>query len=330
MDALNEKIIFLNIGWMESYQGNIEGVDTIVGGGSYVQENKFGHEVYNFLPHDGFVYGFVQPPNSTRINIDKLGAKKDSNSIDDVLVVWVATRPKGGSVIVGWYKNATLFREYQYSNDLNRNYKDEKIGYNVKAKEENVTLLPIDERVIHIKRGKGWMGKSNIWYAAQESNEDFKKEVFEYVFNSVIPSNDEKKRKTGMYRQVDTYKRQKIEVTAINQTIKYYEKYGYMVGSKEKDNVGWDLEAVMDNIKLKIEVKGLSQENVAIELTPNEYEKMNEFKEDYRISVVTNALKKPILRIFSYNDEKEIWQDKEGNILEIEERVSARCYLNNK
>ena len=82
---------------------------------------------------------------------------------------------------MGWYKDATLFKDYQYSEDLNRNYKDEKIGYNVKAKEEDSILLPIDERVFHIKRGKGWMGQSNIWYADQESNEDFKNEVFEYI-----------------------------------------------------------------------------------------------------------------------------------------------------
>ena len=313
---------------MKSYQGIVDGVDTIEGGGSYIKENKFGHEVYNFLPKNGFVYGFVQPPRSTTMHIERLGTDQKDDSIDDVLAVWVAKRPTGGNVIVGWYKNATLFKEYQYSEELNRNYKDEKIGYNVKAKEEDITLLPIDERVFNIKRGKGWMGQSNIWYADQESNEDFKKDVFEYIYKNVIPLKDEKKRKKSIYRQMDTYKRQKIEITAINRTIKYYEKYGYTVKSKEKDNLGWDLEASMDKIKLKIEVKGLSQENVAIELTPNEYEKMKEFKENYRISVVTNALKKPCLKIFSYNDEKGIWQDEERNKLEIDERVSARCYLN--
>lgn len=327
VNSVNKEIIFLNIGWMENYQGN-DGVDKIEGGGSYVQENKFGHEVYNFLPHDGFVYGFVQTPRSSTFHIERLGADIKDNSIDDVLAVWVANRPKVGSVIVGWYKNATLFREYQYSDNLNRNFKDEKVGYNVKAKIEDATLLPKDERVFHIKRGKGGMGQSNVWYASQESNEDFKKEVLEYVYNNILPLNDENKRKKTISRQVDTYKRQKIEVTAINHTIKYYEKYGYTVESKEKDNLGWDLEASLDNIKLKIEVKGLSQENVAIELTPNEYKKMNKFKENYRISVVTNALKKPTLKLFSFNDEEGIWQDKNGNKLEIEEKISARCYVN--
>ncbi|WP_227717266.1 DUF3883 domain-containing protein [Methanobacterium lacus] len=324
---MNKRIIFLNVGWMKSYQGIING-DIIQGGGSYVHENKFGHEVYNFLPYDGFVYGFVQPPRSSKIHIERLGADPKDDSIDNVLAIWVATKPTSGNVIVGWYKDATLYKEYQYSDELNRNFKDEKIGYNVKAKEEDSKLLALDERVFHIKRGKGWMGQSNIWYASQESNEDFRNEVLNYIYENIIPKKNDKKRNHSISRQVDTYQRQKIEVTAINHTIKYYEKYGYTVESKEKDNVGWDLEAVMDNIKLKIEVKGLSQENVAIELTPNEYEKMKEFKEDYRISVVTNALKKPILRIFSYNDENGIWQDIEGNKLEIDEKVSAKCYVN--
>ena len=149
------------------------------------------------------------------------------------------------------------------------------------------------------------------------------------IYNNIIPLKDETERKKGISRQVDTYKRQKIEIIAINRTIKYYEKYGYTVETKENDNLGWDLDAVMDNITLKIEVKGLSQENVAIELTPNEYEKNEGIQREISYICCYNALKKPNLKIFSYNDEMGIWQDKEGNKLKIDERVSARCYDDN-
>lgn len=324
MDYINNKIIFFNIGWMKNYQGMANG-DDIRGGGAYVQENKYGHEIFNFVPHNGFVYGFVQPPRSTSINMGRLGAG-DKDSIDNFLVVWTSTEPSGGTYIIGWYKNATLFKEYQYSKNLDRVYVGEEIGYNVKAKEEDVTLLTLDERVFPIKRtGKGWMGRSNIWYADQEQNQSFKKDVMEYIFNKKLPKIKKPEGKNGIPRQTDPYLRQKIETIAIKKTFDYYENHGYHVKSKEKDNLGWDLEASINNRKLRIEVKGLSLENVNFELTPNEYEKMDMFKESYRICVVVNALKNPILKIFYYDDGS--WQDKNGNALKIEERKSAKCFL---
>ena len=65
-----------------------------------------------------------------------------------------------------------------------------------------------------------------------------------------------------------------------------------MVNSFEKDNVGWDLEAVKNKEKLLIEVKGLSGNEVVSELTPNEYAQMKNNIVNYRICLVTNALDK--------------------------------------
>jgi hypothetical protein len=49
--------------------------------------------------------------------------------------------------------------------------------------------------------------------------------------------------------------------------------------------MGWDLEAILPDKLLKIEVKGLSQEEILIELTPNEYDKMKKYKDNYRAHV---------------------------------------------
>ena len=49
-------------------------------------------------------------------------------------------------------------------------------------------------------------------------------------------------------------------------TISYYEKLGYIVTSVERDNVGWDLTAVLGERELKLEVKGLSGSQVVVEL----------------------------------------------------------------
>lgn len=62
------------------------------------------------------VYGYVEPGG--RINLERLGAARlgvvyGADSVSDILIVWTAKRPQGGIYIVGWYKNATVYRDYQ-------------------------------------------------------------------------------------------------------------------------------------------------------------------------------------------------------------------------
>ena len=110
---------------------------------------------------------------------------------------------------------------------------------------------------------------------------------------------------------------------------KYYENLGYIVHSVEKDNIGWDLEARPGNrLILRLEVKGLSQDNVVIEMTPNEYLQMKKHEDSYRICVVTNALSKSrTLWIFSFSRETGRWEDEGGNQLKIKKMIAARMKL---
>src|SRR2546426_6014915 len=73
---------------------------------------KFGHEVLNFRPYAGHMYGFARP-HSGSVRIERLGASKSDTSISDVLVVWTAPRPRVGVVVVGWYKHARVYRKSQ-------------------------------------------------------------------------------------------------------------------------------------------------------------------------------------------------------------------------
>ena len=132
--------------------------------------------------------------------------------------------------------------------------------------------------------------------------------------------------KPPLQRQVDVFKRQRVEISAVETTIKHFEELNYIVISKEKDNVGWDLEATNNIETLLLEVKGLSGKIVSIELSPNEYQKSNEYKDLYKLCIVTNALIEPKLEIFSYNSEFEYWSNIENEKLIIQERMSARMY----
>lgn len=89
----------------------------------------------------------------------------------------------------------------------------------------------------------------------------------------------------------------------------------------EQDNKGWDLEAVHPSLTtcLKIEVKGLSAPDLCVEVTSNEYARMAEHREVYRLCVVTSSLTAPRLAVFSYSAEARSWVDNEGRVLEIQE-----------
>lgn len=321
--SLSRRMLFCNIGWMANYIGS--DVNKIKGGGSYNNSN-IGMEIYNFKPYKGMVCGFVQPSGKNgSIHIEKLGAEKDDTTIKNVLVIWTAPHPDGGTFIVGWYKNATVFRDSQQMRNHNR--KKGFDWYNIVTKDEDADLLPIDDRVFRIPRADGknkGIGQSNVWYADSNLLADFRKEVIDYI-NDYGRESD---LLTATKRiQTDPQKRQKVEKIAVEATWKYYVNKGFRLKSVEKDNVGWDLEAEQRGLQLRIEVKGLSGASTVFELTPNEYANMKKYKGNYRIAVVTNCLVEPILTIYYYISEEDCWGDNMGNKLNVKEIVSARLSL---
>ena len=198
--------LFCNIGWMQDYRGqkgqNIN--DKIRGGGSYVDEEGHGFEVCNFAPYENQIYGYVQPPGRAGANIksgvdtdmkssmpenfervtikiDKLGADSNDDFIENVNVIWTAKDPAPGgkTVIVGWYVNATVYREYQKFDKAPPCQRDNNVdGYRIVAEESNCKLLPIERRTIQIpKMVKGGMGQSNIWYADKPESEEIRDKI---------------------------------------------------------------------------------------------------------------------------------------------------------
>lgn len=176
------RILFCNIGWMKHYKGSMED-DVILNGGSY-NEMKNGLEEANFSNLNGQYYGYVSQNN---LSIHRIkGIKKDADEANDVLVVWVAKHEKLGSVIIGWYKNATVYKEFQEPLRLcqNRNL----FCYNIKTEIENGYLLPVEERKFKIPRRNNkidgvCMGQSNVWYADEKRHEKFLEKVIDYIEN---------------------------------------------------------------------------------------------------------------------------------------------------
>ncbi|NOX61145.1 MAG: hypothetical protein GXP42_04255 [Chloroflexi bacterium] len=138
------------------------------------------------------MYGFVQPSGAGNftertIRIERLGAAKKDESIENVLVAWVAPLTNKGVFLVGWYSNAIVYRKYQTPpKGAGRVFKDVEIGYYVKARESDCILLPEEERTLTVPKAKnqmGGLGQSLVWYADSGQTNDrlFRRDLLTFI-----------------------------------------------------------------------------------------------------------------------------------------------------
>jgi hypothetical protein len=167
-------ILFCNIGWMRKYEGREGKSDEIVGGGGKFA-GKYA-EVCNFVVgNDGYVYGHVETLQGgidRKIGLEKIGGSGES--VSGIDVIWTATHPKeGGRRVVGWYQNATVFRERQKFDRLpsEQHKLDEVKSYRIRARHEDVRRLEVKERTLRMGTGKGWMGHTPWWFARPRSEQ---------------------------------------------------------------------------------------------------------------------------------------------------------------
>ncbi len=156
------RVLFVRIGWMRFYNGSIPGDLRPIGGGKY-NKKKIGHEVYNFRVTENRIFGFFQPPmQSNAVALERIDTNVvDSSELDNVLIVFVATRPtEGGQFIVGWYNNATVYRNHVDQSPG----KPQGYGHFCQAQRDNSVFLPDADRLFQIPHGKGGMGTANVCY----------------------------------------------------------------------------------------------------------------------------------------------------------------------
>lgn len=194
------RLVFFNTGWMDRYQG-LNNRDVIRGGGGFVREYRYGHEIFNFLPWDNKMYGYVE---ATSVDIQRIAPRgpraaraPQASSVPNVLVIWTARNPStGGTYIVGWYQNATVYAKARDNSVPNRRI-GQQVGpgvsavgqdigvyasYYATAAEEDCHLLLPEERTFAIPRQrKGGMGQANVWYADDDGMSNLKRDVLNYV-----------------------------------------------------------------------------------------------------------------------------------------------------
>ena len=150
-------MLFCHIAWMTKYKGTST-ADEPVGGGSNLEKE----ERFNFKDFSGHMYGYVpsvsrgQPPRRT-IGVRRLGVADGADHAVGVTVIWTATRPSGGRFVVGWYKQATVYRILQK--------RPERGWYNIQASAENCVLIEPSQRREEIEaKGPGRPGQSPVWF----------------------------------------------------------------------------------------------------------------------------------------------------------------------
>lgn len=301
-------LLVLRVGYMERY----EGPATITSGGAYIAENGVGGEVFNFKPSRGKCYGYAMSRHFAGVDLRYLDSSRqwlEGDELTDVDVVFIARRPGVGQVVVGWYLNATVFhKQYRVRRGVIPGMKETMRHFLCVADANSVQLLPEDKRTFEVPYApagnKGFPGQSNVWYpehhAQQPGVKVFVQRLLKYISSthgvplvadeSTPPSTGGKGGRRGKPNHAHNAA---VEAAAVDVVWKYYEAAGYTVDSVETENLGWDLQAKKGKSVLNIEVKGVSGSSIYFELTPNEYSKLQQHANKYRVCVVCEALNAP-------------------------------------
>lgn len=181
---MDKRVLFCNVGYLQYYDADLD-TKHLKNGGAFVDENKTGGEINNFHKYeDGKCYGFVEPgfknKKQNTIHIEKIDIDyKDKDEIPDVTVIFCAKSTiKQKTVIVGWYKNATVFRRAKETNG---------VKYNITANGSDTERIPESERKFEVPRAnsaeKFGFGISQMWYAKEDNEKvkNFLSNVFKYI-----------------------------------------------------------------------------------------------------------------------------------------------------
>jgi hypothetical protein len=177
------KVLFCNIAWMEYYRG-ISANDIPENGGKWIKEKIQLEECENFLVREdenfrGYIYTKPSRGKDGILKLENIEECSNDDMLENVLVIWVAKDPFQNKLnIIGWYKNATVYRNVKLDENENK--------YNVCAKQADCVLLPINKRHKIVPKaskstGSYGIGQSNIWYAKDINAQKYVKNMLEYI-----------------------------------------------------------------------------------------------------------------------------------------------------
>ncbi|MBC5767555.1 DUF3883 domain-containing protein [Ramlibacter albus] len=322
-DVMTAPILLVNCAWMQRYAGPADDDPVVADNFKYFwgegHPASDAHEQWNFADTDGRVYGYV--PRSPQINISRLGAGPSAEHVEHILVVFISRDPAENVLkVVGWYEDASVHRREVFTHDRGVLT----VSAAISAPASTAVALPVADRRIVIptaKREAGGVGQSPLWYA--EEHPEKVSEIRAFIARYRRAEHKSTGR-SGSPRQPDLETRLKVEKAAMDLAMAYFDR----AVDVSKEAKGWDIEAVDSEGPIMIEVKGLSGQNVCVELTPNEFAKMQEHQDRYILFVVTGALTQSRTgRVFRYDAQRAAWVSGQQERLAIAPIVAARCTL---
>lgn len=148
--------------------------------------NNVGHEVYNIKANnvDGRYYGYCPPHDNP--NIDKLGACKDEQFVDGVMVIYVKKhRGTSNREIIAFCDNTTVYRDEQYNDNLERivvnNGIKEKCSYTIESDYMHDLRSYPNKFIIDLSRYSKSMFHSQRFYKGTYKSLDMK--IISYLEN---------------------------------------------------------------------------------------------------------------------------------------------------
>jgi hypothetical protein len=288
---------------MKRYKGSAADDEKPIGGGSYTRKNV-GAEVFNFLPVEGKLRGFFQPSGG-KVRLERIEPGFRGDALDGVLLIFVARNPNGGGqYIVGWYRDATLFRQPR-SSPWGENF-----PYVAEAAEDRGKLLPESRRLHRIPTGRGALGQANVWYPCDENGQEkadlgWVDEALRYVdgvadaLESETQSEVTLTAEMGIERDAGFQSNPQIRTAIETYAMKWALKRLTDLGLQPKDMHStqcYDFLCTQGGEHLFVEVKGTQANGRSVSLSLNEVKHALEHKNSALFivhSVMVNGKRKP-------------------------------------
>ena len=282
------RVLFVRVGWMRRYRGQAPDDPKPIRGGAYTQF-KLGHEAYNFEVYRGRLYGYYQPASDQTAleRIDPAGVGADT--LQDVTVIFVAKKPdRRGQVVVGWYRNATVYRHMQPKTPGRASG----FGHLCVATASDGVLVPVLNRRFSVVGGKGGIGQSNLCYPRKTNGKSkqasWMKDAFNYVESyaasnalqepeataeeaSIQAAEQAENRAQRQDSACTAAERQAIEDLGMKRAEQHFRKAGWRVEDVHKTEP-YDLHCTKEDESLLVEVKATTSLGETVLITRREAE----------------------------------------------------------
>ena len=293
-----DRLVFVRVGWLTYYDQSRD-VTTPLGGGSYNDE-YIGAEVDSFRPlSDGRCYGYGKAGDKNAFNLERIAPGANGDSIENCLVVSVATCPYTKAlVVVGWHAQATVYRHYGTREEPGSEI------YNFSAMAEDCVLLPEIMRTWGVpSQGRETLGQSNVFYALAENGKPrasgrsrwiarISRHIKNYSGPNLLSSGSleslerelESSPSYGQGWGLSARERQAVDEAAMECAINHFRDQGFDVKDVHRTH-SYDLEVERQGKRRKVEVKGTTGSGGKVLLTRNEVELAR--KEDVILFVIS-------------------------------------------